>query len=49
MLALYVALGVEWAIWAGGVVSTSVWVKECSWYYGYRRGDATGRCLNFTR
>ncbi len=40
MIPLYVALGVEWAIWFGGVVSTSVWVADCkrffsSSYYGY--------------
>jgi hypothetical protein len=39
MIPLYVALGVEWAIWFGGVVSTSVFVKDCKQeleaYYGY--------------
>ncbi len=54
MVPLYVALGVQWAIWFGGVVSTSVWVADCknwvaSYDYYYLTRDATGLCLNYTR
>jgi hypothetical protein len=54
MLALYIVLGLEWAVWLAGVASTSVFVKDCTdlvkpFFYKSPEVKAAGLCLSLTR